>query len=388
MRSTQVAIIGAGPSGLLLAQLLRQNGIDSVVLECRSQDHVQARIRAGLLEWTTVELLKEAGVGERMLRDGLVHDGFDVAFAGGRHRIDLKGLTGRSVLVYGQTELQKDLVRSSEPGAVLWQVADVVLHEWDTRHPRVTYSHAGAPQELRCDFIAGCDGAHGVSRARIPQEKLAQFERVYPFGWLGLLADVPPLNEELVYASHERGFALCSMRSRGRSRYYVQCSLKDTVAQWPDSRFWDELHARLPGRYAARLLTGASLEKSIVPLRSCVTEPMQFGHLFLVGDAAHIVPPTGAKGLNLAAADARVLSRGLTEFYRGGSATLLGEYSARALARVWKAARFSWWFTTLLHRFSEDPFAQRLQQAELEYLARSTAASHALAENYVGLGFD
>jgi len=356
MRSTQVAIIGAGPSGLL--------------------------------EWTTVELLKEAGVGERMLRDGLVHDGFDVAFAGGRHRIDLKGLTGRSVLVYGQTELQKDLVRSSEPGAVLWQVADVVLHEWDTRHPRVTYSHAGAPQELRCDFIAGCDGAHGVSRAGIPQEKLAQFERVYPFGWLGLLADVPPLNEELVYASHERGFALCSMRSRGRSRYYVQCSLKDTLAQWPDSRFWDELHARLPGRYATRLLTGASLEKSIVPLRSCVTEPMQFGHLFLVGDAAHIVPPTGAKGLNLAAADARVLSRGLAEFYRGGSATLLGEYSARALARVWKAARFSWWFTTLLHRFSEDPFAQRLQQAELEYLARSTAASHALAENYVGLGFD
>jgi len=388
MRSTQVAIIGAGPSGLLLARLLRQNGIDSVVLECRSQDHVQARVRAGLLEWTTVELLKEAGVGERMLRDGLVHDGFDVAFAGGRHRIDLKGLTGRSVLVYGQTELQKDLVRSSEPGAVLWQVADVVLHEWDTRHPRVTYSHAGAPQALRCDFIAGCDGAHGVSRAGIPQEKLAQFERVYPFGWLGLLADVPPLNEELVYASHERGFALCSMRSRGRSRYYVQCSLKDTVAQWPDSRFWDELHARLPGRYAARLLTGASLEKSIVPLRSCVTEPMQFGHLFLVGDAAHIVPPTGAKGLNLAAADARVLSRGLAEFYRGGSATLLGEYSARALARVWKAARFSWWFTTLLHRFSEDPFAQRLQQAELEYLARSTAASHALAENYVGLGFD
>ena len=388
MRSTQVAIIGAGPSGLLLAQLLRRNGIDSVVLECRSQDHVQARIRAGLLEWTTVELLQEAGVGERMLRDGLVHDGFDVAFAGGHHRIDLKGLTGRCVLVYGQTELQKDLVRSSEPEAVLWQVADVVLHEWDTRHPRVTYNHAGTPEELRCDFIAGCDGAHGISRAGIPRQKLAQFERVYPFGWLGLLADVPPLNEELVYASHERGFALCSMRSKGRSRYYVQCSLKDTVEEWPDSRFWDELHARLPVRYGTRLVTGASLEKSIVPLRSCVTEPMQFGRLFLVGDAAHIVPPTGAKGLNLAAADARVLARGLTEFYRGGSATLLGEYSARALARVWKAARFSWWFTTLLHRFSDDPFAQRLQQAELEYLARSTAASHALAENYVGLGFD
>ncbi|TLY73487.1 MAG: 4-hydroxybenzoate 3-monooxygenase [Gammaproteobacteria bacterium] len=390
MRSTQVAIVGAGPSGLLLAQLLRRNGIDSVVLESRSQDHVQARIRAGLLEWTTVELLQEAGVGESMMRDGLVHDGFDVAFANGHHRIDLKGLTGRSVLVYGQTELQRDLVqaRASEPGAVLWQVSDVVLHDWGTRQPRVTYTHAGTRHELRCNFIAGCDGYHGVSRAGVPREKLSQFERVYPFGWLGLLADVPPLHEELVYANHERGFALCSMRSRDRSRYYVQCSLEDKVEQWPDSRFWDELHARLPERYATRLTTGPSLEKSIAPLRSLVTEPMQFGQLFLVGDAAHIVPPTGAKGLNLAAADVRVLARGLVEFYRSRSSTLLDEYSARALGRVWKATRFSWWFTTLMHRFSEDPFAQRLQLAELEYLARSTAASQTVAENYVGLRFD
>ena len=390
MHSTQVAIVGAGPSGLLLSQLLRRNGIDSVVLESRSQDHVQARIRAGLLEWTTVELLQEAGVGARMMRDGLVHDGFDIAFANGRHRIDLKGLTGRSVLVYGQTELQKDLVkaRAGEPGAVLWQVGEVVLQDWDTHQPRVTYTHAGTPHELRCDFIAGCDGYHGVSRGGVPPEKRSQFERVYPFGWLGLLADVPPLHEELVYANHERGFALCSMRSRGRSRYYVQCSLEDKVEQWPDGRFWDELHARLPERYAGRLITGPSLEKSIAPLRSLVTEPMQFGRLFLVGDAAHIVPPTGAKGLNLAAADVRVLARGLIEFYRSRSSTLLDEYSARALSRVWKATRFSWWFTTLMHRFSADPFAQRLQLAELEYLSRSTAASQTVAENYVGLRLD
>jgi p-hydroxybenzoate 3-monooxygenase len=390
VRSTQVAIIGAGPSGLLLSQLLRRNGIDSVVLERRSQQYVEARIRAGLLEWTTVELLEEAGVGERMLRDGLVHEGFDLAFADTAHRVDLKGLTGRSVLVYGQTELQKDLAKAaaSTPGAVLWLAEEVALHDWGTSKPSVSYRYAGTPHELRCDFIAGCDGYHGISRASVPRERLAQFERVYPFGWLGLLADVPPLHEELVYAHHERGFALCSMRSQGRSRYYVQCSLEDSVAQWPDSRFWDELRARLPARRAAGLVTGPSLEKSIAPLRSLVTEPMQFGQLFLVGDAAHIVPPTGAKGLNLAAADARVLAQGLTEFYRSGSPTLLNEYSARALSRVWRATRFSWWFTTLMHRFSADPFAQRLQLAELEQLAESPAASQAMAENYVGLRFD
>ncbi|HTL19338.1 MAG TPA: 4-hydroxybenzoate 3-monooxygenase [Steroidobacteraceae bacterium] len=387
---TQVAIIGAGPSGLLLSQLLSRAGIDSVVLERESREHVQARIRAGLLEWTTVELLQEAGVSERMMRAGLVHEGFDVAFANGRHRIDLKALTGKSMLVYGQNELQKDLAqaRSAESGAVLWQVRDVALHDCESQAPRVSFMHSGARLEMRCDFVAGCDGSHGVSRAVIPREKVAHYERVYPFGWLGLLADVPPLHEELVYANHERGFALCSLRSRDRSRFYLQCSLEDKVEDWPDDRFWDELRLRMPERYAARLVTGPSLEKSIVPLRSLVTEPMQFGRLFLVGDAAHIVPPTGAKGLNLAAADVRILSRGLIEFYRTRSTTLLEEYSARALSRVWKATRFSWWFTLLMHRFSTDPFARRMQAAELEYLASSAAASRALAENYVGLSFD
>jgi p-hydroxybenzoate 3-monooxygenase len=385
-----VAIIGAGPSGLLLSQLLASRGVDSIVLEKESPEHVQGRIRAGLLEWTTVELVQEAGIGARMMRDGLVHNGFGVAFADRGHRFDLKGLSGRSVLVYGQNELQKDLIeaRSAVPDTVLWQVREVALHGIDTRAPRLTYVHEGHRHELHCDFVAGCDGFHGVSRAAIPREKLAQYERVYPFRWLGLLADVPPLHPELLYAHHGRGFALCSMRSRGRSRYYVQCPLEDKVEQWPDSRFWEELEARLPERYARQLVTGPSLEKSIVPLRSFVTEPMQFGRLYLVGDAAHIVPPTGAKGLNLAAADVRVLARGLVEFYRAGSPTLLEEYSARALRRVWKATRFSWWFTTLLHRFSTDPFAQRLQLAELEYLAGSAAAARSLAENYVGLSFD
>jgi p-hydroxybenzoate 3-monooxygenase len=389
MRSTQVAIIGAGPSGLLLSQLLRRNGIDSVVLESRSQAHVEGRIRAGLLEWNTVELLQQAGMGERMMRDGLVHDGFELAFGERHHRIDLKGLTGRNVLVYGQTELQKDLGRAAAeaPGSVWWQVGDVALHDWDTPGPWVSYAHADIRYELRCDFIAGCDGFHGVSRPSIPTGRLSQFERAFPFGWLGLMADVPPVHDELVYATHERGFALCSMRSQGRSRYYVQCSLDDDVRHWSDTRFWDELAARLPERHAAHLTTGPSLEKSIVPLRSLVTEPMRFGQLFLVGDAAHIVPPTGAKGLNLAAADVGLLSQGLIEFYRGGSQTLLNEYSANALGRVWKATRFSWWMTTLMHRFSADPFEQRIQLAELEHLAHSPAASQTMAESYVGLRF-
>ena len=389
VRSTQVAIIGAGPAGLLLSSLLAREGIDSVVVERESREHVQGRIRAGLLEWTTVELLREAGVGGRALREGLIHEGFDVAFAGGHHRLDLKALTGKTMLVYGQNELQKDLAEArSEPGAVLWEARDVTLHDWDQEMPRVSYTHAGNRHELRCDFLAGCDGYHGASRAGLPRAGLTLYERVYPFGWLGLLADVPPLHEELVYANHERGFALCSMRSRGRSRYYVQCPLEDKVEEWPDARFWEELRLRLPERYSARLVTGPALEKSIVPLRSLVTEPMRFGRLFLVGDAAHIVPPTGAKGLNLAAADVRVLSRGLIEFYRNRSATLLEEYSARALSRVWKATRFSWWFTLLMHRISEDAFTRRMQSAELQYLAASAAASRSLAENYVGLSFD
>lgn len=385
-RSTQVAIIGAGPAGLLLSQLLAREGIDSVIVERESREYVQGRIRAGLLEWTTVELLREAGVGGRLIREGLVHEGFDVAFSGGRHRVDLKALTGKTMLVYGQNELQKDLAEARAE-AVLWQARDVTLHDLEGA-PRLSYTHEGSRHELHCDFLAGCDGYHGVSRAAIPPERLTQYERIYPFGWLGLLADVPPLHQELVYANHERGFALCSMRSRDRSRYYVQCSLEDKVEAWPDARFWEELRQRLPERYAARLVTGAALEKSLVPLRSLVTEPMQFGRLFLAGDAAHIVPPTGAKGLNLAAADVQILSRALIEFYRNRRATLLDEYSVRALSRVWKATRFSWWFTRLMHRFSADPFAQRMQSAELEYLASSEAASRTLAENYVGLSFD
>jgi p-hydroxybenzoate 3-monooxygenase len=389
MKKTQVVIIGAGPSGLMLSLLLQRHGVSSIVLERQSRAYVEARIRAGLLEWTTVELLKEAGVGARMMREGLVHDGFELAFSGRHHRIDLKGLAGKSVLVYGQTEIQKDLAdaREREPGGVVWQAADVALQDFAGPRPRVSYVRDGRREEIECEFIAGCDGYHGVSRASVARDAITEYEKIYPFGWLGVLADVPPLAEELVYANHARGFALCSMRSLQRSRYYVQCPLTDTVEQWPDERFWQELRARLPAHHAARLVTGAAIEKSIAPLRSFVTEPMRFGSLFLVGDAAHIVPPTGAKGLNLAAADVSVLSEGLIEQFRHGRGTLLDEYSARALRRVWKATRFSWWFTTLMHQFSDDAFAHKLQLAELEYLAGSAAGSAAVAENYVGLPF-
>jgi p-hydroxybenzoate 3-monooxygenase len=386
MRSTQVVIIGGGPSGLLLSQLLSLYGVDSLVLERQTRGYVEARIRAGLLEWSTVELLQQAGVGERMLREGLVHDGFSLAFANEHHRIDLKGLTGRSVLVYGQTEIQRDLAEARAANdAVIWEAREVALHGWDSSHPSVTYEHLGSPEEVRCDFIAGCDGSHGVCRGSVEKDRVTVYERVYPFGWLGVLADVPPLSDELLYVNHDRGFALCSMRSRTRSRYYLQCPIGDSATQWPDERFWAELQARLPGHYAAGLSTGPSIEKSIAPLRSVVTEPMQFGRLFLAGDAAHIVPPTGAKGLNLAAADVRLLSRAFAEFYGTGSTTLLDEYSSRALERVWKATRFSWWFTTLMHKLSEDRFAHRLQLAELQYLAHSSPASRSFAENYVGL---
>jgi p-hydroxybenzoate 3-monooxygenase len=389
MPKTQVTIIGAGPSGLLLSQLLRLHGIESIVLERQTREHVEARIRAGLLESNTVNLLNEAGVGARMMREGLVHDGVDLAFDSRRFRIDLKDLTGRGMMVYGQTEIQKDLgdAHAAAGGQVVWEAGAVAIHDFHSRRPRVTYTHEGKDFEIDCDFIAGCDGYHGVSRASIPNSMITLHERIYPFGWIGILADVPPVATELIYVNHTRGFSLCSMRSKSRSRYYLQCSLDDDIGNWPDERFWDELRRRLPDECADSLVTGPSIEKSIAPLRSFVAEPMRFGQLFLVGDAAHIVPPTGAKGLNLAVADARVLCEAILDYYRCGSETLLDEYSKLALARVWKATRFSWWFTTLTHKFSEETFAHRMQLAELDYIAKSGAAAKAFAENYVGLDF-
>ncbi len=384
----QVAIIGAGPAGLLLGQLLHGAGIDTVILESRSQEYVLARIRAGVLESGTVELLERAGVGARCKAEGLVHDGFDLAFGGGRHRIDLKRLTGRTVTVYGQTEITKDLAQArAEAGAkTVYEAGDVALLDFQEK-PAVEFRSNGKVERVDCDFIAGCDGFHGVSRASVPQDAIKLYERVYPFGWLGVLSDTEPVSDELIYVSHERGFALCSMRSRTRSRYYVQCPLSEQVDEWPDERFWRELARRLPADAAARLKIGPSIEKSIAPLRSFVAEPLRFGRLFLAGDAGHIVPPTGAKGLNLAASDVHYLSEALIQFYQGDRKRL-DSYSARALARVWKAERFSWWMTKLLHRFPEEgDFGRRMQIAELEYIAGSTAAQTALAENYVGLPY-
>jgi p-hydroxybenzoate 3-monooxygenase len=393
MSRTQVAIIGAGPSGLLLSRLLSLNGIDNVVLERHSSAHVAARIRAGVLEQGTVDLLMQARIDERLLKDRLVHDGVSLTFAGRSVRIDLKSLTGRSVSVYGQTEVTKDLIDAlSAAGAqLIFEAQGVSIEGFDRENPTVRYRHGGKNHELSCDFIAGCDGYHGVCRPSIPPAALRSFERDYPFGWLGILADVPPVDHELIYSNHERGFALCSMRSLSRSRYYVQCAVEDKLEAWPDGRFWDELRRRLPERIAAGLITGPSIEKSIAPLRSFVVEPMRFGRLFLVGDAAHIVPPTGAKGLNLAAADVRVLHQGLVQHYRGnrsGSASLLDQYSELCLRRIWKAVRFSWWFTSIMHKFSDDAFNHRVQLAELDYLSGSNAALTSLAENYVGLPFE
>ena len=388
---TQVAIIGAGPAGLLLGQLLSRAGIDNVILERRSADYVLSRIRAGVLEQGMVDLLHEAGVGERLDHEGLVHDGFSLAFGGTLHRLDLKDLSGgRTVTVYGQTEVTRDLIEARQAlgRPAIYEAEDVALHDFDGTLPRVTFRANGQEQELHCDFIAGCDGYHGVSRASVPTTSLQTFERVYPFGWLGLLVDKPPAAHELVYANHERGFALCSMRSAGRSRYYVQVPLEEKAGSWSDDAFFDELRRRLPAEIAEAVQTGPSLEKSIAPLRSFVAEPMRFGRLFLAGDAAHIVPPTGAKGLNLAASDIRYLFDAFREHYRDGSNAGLDGYSARALARVWKAERFSWWMTNLLHRFPErDGFDQRIQQAEFDYLVHSRAAATAVAENYVGLPY-
>ncbi len=386
---TQVAIIGAGPSGLLLGALLAKAGIDAVIVEQRSAEYVLGRIRAGVLEQVTVDLLDGVGVGARMHREGLPHDGFDLCFGGARHRVDLLGLSGgKRVMVYGQTEVTRDLMDARQAAglATVYDAADVSVHDLDTASPRVRYRTGDEVHEIACDFIAGCDGFHGVCRQSVPPGDLRTYEKVYPFGWLGVLSRTPPVSHELIYASSDRGFALCSMRSHTLSRYYVQCSLDDKVEQWSDDRFWDELKRRLDATAAAALVTGPSIEKSIAPLRSFVAEPMRFGRLFLAGDAAHIVPPTGAKGLNLAATDVGYLGHALIEHYRDRSDEGIECYSERALARVWKAERFSWWMTSLLHRFPDTgEFGAKMQRAELEYLVGSHAAMASLAENYVGL---
>ncbi|MCY3701993.1 MAG: 4-hydroxybenzoate 3-monooxygenase [Rhodospirillales bacterium] len=387
----QVVIVGGGPSGLLLSQLLHLQGVESVVLERRTKAHVMGRVRAGVLEQGTVDLLRAAGVADRLEAEGLIHEGLDIAFAGRRHRLDLAGLTGgRTVTVYGQTEVTRDLFEARERlgGAVVDGAEDVALHDLDGDAPYVTYRHAGEQRRIDCDFVAGCDGFHGVSRGSVPASVLREFGQVYAFGWVGVLSRTPPVSPELVYASHERGFALCSMRSPSLSRYYLQCPSEDVPENWSDERFWEELKRRLPAATADLLVEGPSVEKSVAPMRSYVAEPLRHGRLFLVGDAAHIVPPTGAKGLNLAASDVHYLWHGLVDHYRRDDDSGLRDYSERALARVWKCERFSWWMTSLLHRFPEEgPFRERVQQAELEYLFSSRAAMTSLAENYVGLPY-
>jgi p-hydroxybenzoate 3-monooxygenase len=387
---TQVAIIGAGPAGLLLGALLHRAGIDNVIVEQRSAEYVLSRIRAGVLEQVTVDALDEAGVSERLHAEGLPHDGIEIAFGDQRLRIDLHALTGKRVVVYGQTEVTRDLMahRARLELPTVYEARDVLPQGFDGDRPFVTWRDAsGTEQRLDADVIAGCDGFHGVCRSVLPSGSVQTFEKVYPFGWLGLLSDTPPVNHELIYGSSERGFMLASQRSKTRSRYYLQCSLDDDVAHWSDDAFWAELKRRLPADAAERLVTGPSLEKSIAPLRSFVAEPMRFGRLFLAGDAAHIVPPTGAKGLNLAASDVTLLARSLAEFYAERSTAGIDHYSRRALARVWKAERFSWWMTLLLHRLPDEAggVGQRMQAAEFDYLCGSVAAQTALAENYVGL---
>ena len=389
-RSTQVAVIGAGPSGLLLAHVLAQSGVSAVVIERQSAGHVAARIRAGVLEDATVSFLSEVGLGQRMAVEGLPHEGFTLIYdALDPLRIDLQALTGKSVMVYGQTEVTRDLMRAREASGqeTVYEAQEVVVHDIDSLRPSVTYQVAGQPFRIEADFVVGCDGYHGVCRATAKTTgRLQEIERAYPFGWLGLLADVPPVSHELIYANHADGFYLCSMRSPTRSRYYLQCRLDEKIDDWSDERFWEVLAHRLGPDRARSLVTGPSLEKSIAPLRSFVAEPLRFGRLFLAGDAGHIVPPTGAKGLNLAVADIRVLSRALVSFYETGSETGLLDYSDRALSRIWKAERFSWWMTSLLHKFEGQPlFDQRIQAAEFRTLAGSSALQRALAEAYLGL---
>lgn len=387
---TQVVIVGAGPAGLLLGQLLHAAGIETLILERRSRNHVLSRIRAGVLEQGTVDLLASVGVDARLRREGMSHEGFAIGFSGRRLRIDLAALVGRTVTVYGQTEVTRDLMDAREAAGLptVYEAETVELHDFAGPRPRVTWTSGGEARSVRCDIVAGCDGFHGVSRASVPEHALATFERVYPFGWLGILADVPPCSHELIYAGHERGFALCSMRSPTRSRYYVQCAADENARAWSDDDFWDELRRRLDPEAAAHIVTGPSIEKSVAPLRSFVAEPLRFGRLLLAGDAAHIVPPTGAKGLNLAASDVHYMSEALAAWFRTSDDGELDRYSRRALARIWKAERISWWMTTLLHRFDQHgSFDRKMQDAEFAYLETSKAAQTSLAENYVGLPY-
>jgi p-hydroxybenzoate 3-monooxygenase len=387
---TQVGIVGAGPAGLVLSHLLYLQGIESVVLENRSRQYCEERIRAGVLEWGTVELLAQMGVGDRMKREGLVHYGIDLRFGGRGHRIDFKDLTGRAITVYGQHEVIKDLVqaRLEAHGQILFEVEDVSVHDFEGVTPSIRYAMGDESHEIRCDFIAGCDGFHGICRPSVPADALTVYERIYPFGWLGILAEAAPSSQELIYAYHDRGFALHSMRSPQITRLYLQCSPDEDLAEWPDDRIWKELQIRLAGDSNWKLTEGAILQKGVTGMRSFVVEPMQCGRLFLAGDAAHIVPPTGAKGLNLAVADVRILARALKEFYSSGRTDLLDQYSETSLRRVWRVQRFSWWMTSMLHRHEGNPFDERRQLAELDYVTSSRAASQSLAENYVGLPMD
>jgi len=386
---TQVVIVGAGPSGLLLGQLLFKAGVDAIILERQSPEYVLSRIRAGVLEQVTLDVLAQAGVDQRLKKEGLVHTGFDLLFKSERHRIDLENLTGgQKVMVYGQTEVTRDLMDARQAAGLttIYETNDVAIHDFDSDHPSVSYEKDGQRHTITCDFIAGCDGFHGVCRASVPSKSIQEFEKVYPFGWLGVLSDTPPVHEELIYVNSTRGFALCSQRSTTRSRYYLQVPLTDKVEAWSDDAFWQELRLRLDPEAREHLVTGPSIEKSIAPLRSFVTEPMRFGTLFLAGDAAHIVPPTGAKGLNLAATDVKYLSDALIEACVEKSHAGIDHYSTRCLARIWRAERFSWWFTSLMHHFPDQgEMGQKLQEAELNYLIHSEAGSRTMAENYVGL---
>ncbi|MEP3278044.1 MAG: 4-hydroxybenzoate 3-monooxygenase [Stappiaceae bacterium] len=388
---TQVAIIGGGPSGLLLSQLLHKKGIDTIVLERKTREYVLGRIRAGILEVGFVNLMREAGVSARMDRESFVHDGTIISYGDNEQfGINFNELTGKSVVVYGQTEVTRDLYDAREEmgGTVVFNVEDTTIHDADSENPHVSYSVGGEQFRIDCEFIAGCDGFHGVSRQTIPAEVRKEYEKLYPFGWLGVLSETPPVDDELIYASSERGFALCSMRNENLSRYYIQCPITDSIADWSDEAFWEELKRRIPATAADRLVTGPSIEKSIAPLRSFVTEPMRWGRLFLCGDAAHIVPPTGAKGLNTAASDIHYLYHGLLQYFHDGESAGIDTYSAKALSRIWKAERFSWWMTNLLHRFpDQSDFDLKMQQAEIEFLRSNREAQCVMAQNYVGLPY-